>query len=244
MARRPLVIAEQFYSIQGEGKYSGVPAVFLRLAGCNLMCGGKGTEKDGKLHDGATWRCDTIEVWRKGRQLLPEDVVANWRQDGTWDHFQAGAHLVVTGGEPLLQQVALNQLFLLLKKGFGHRFIEIETNGTVKTELEDSLIISYNCSPKLANSGMPSEMRQIHIQTLPNLYFKFVSDGQRDEEEILTLIRKFGGIHPSRVYLMPATESRDSLMQRSAEVAEVCKKHYFNFSSRHQVMIWDKTTGV
>ena len=44
----------------------GIPAIFLRLTGCNLLCGGKGAEKDGVLRDGATWLCDTIEVWMKG----------------------------------------------------------------------------------------------------------------------------------------------------------------------------------
>ena len=41
-----LAISEVFYSIQGEGKTMGIPAVFVRLAGCNLMCGGMGTQFD------------------------------------------------------------------------------------------------------------------------------------------------------------------------------------------------------
>ena len=63
-----LIVSEYFYSIQGEGKTMGVPSVFIRLTACNLMCGGRGTEKDFKLHNGATWRCDSIEVWRKGKK--------------------------------------------------------------------------------------------------------------------------------------------------------------------------------
>jgi len=59
-------ISEHFYSLQGEGKTMGVPAIFVRLQACNLLCGGYGTQKDGKLHDGATWRCDTLDVWTKG----------------------------------------------------------------------------------------------------------------------------------------------------------------------------------
>ena len=56
-----LAISEVFYSIQGEGITSGYPAVFVRLGGCNLMCGGMGTQFDKELHNNATWRCDTIE---------------------------------------------------------------------------------------------------------------------------------------------------------------------------------------
>ena len=61
-----LAISEHFYSIQGEGKFTGVPSVFLRLKGCNLTCGGKKTVSTKKLDSGATWRCDTIEVWLTG----------------------------------------------------------------------------------------------------------------------------------------------------------------------------------
>ena len=60
-----LNISEQFYSIQGEGRTVGVPALFLRLQGCNLTCGGKKTVLTGNKQDGASWRCDTIEVWTK-----------------------------------------------------------------------------------------------------------------------------------------------------------------------------------
>ena len=64
-----LSISEVFYSIQGEGVTMGIPAVFLRLGGCNLLC------KSDK------WVCDTIEVWQKSKaiefeDILPEDYIA------------------------------------------------------------------------------------------------------------------------------------------------------------------------
>jgi hypothetical protein len=62
-----LAISEVFYSIQGEGITTGTPSVFVRLGGCNLMCGGMGTQFDNELHNGASWRCDTIEVWMKAQ---------------------------------------------------------------------------------------------------------------------------------------------------------------------------------
>ena len=61
-----LNISEDFYSVQGEGYTTGVPAYFIRLKACNLMCG----RPDGSLmKDGkATWWCDTEYVWRKGSE--------------------------------------------------------------------------------------------------------------------------------------------------------------------------------
>lgn len=238
-----LAIAEQFYSIQGEGRYSGVPAVFLRLAGCNLLCGGIGTDKDGQLYGGATWRCDTIEVWRKGRAIDVSDLILKWEQDGTIEHFQEGAHLVITGGEPLLQQGALHILLERLASYIDRPFIEIETNGTVESKLHSPLLLRYNCSPKLATSGMPKEARRLVMKPAFMVDFKFVVSCKADVEEVLGIVST-NFIPTQNVFLMPATDNRQTLVEVSQMVAEVCKAYHFIFSSRHQVMIWDKTTGV
>ena len=58
-----IAVSEYFYSLQGEGITMGIPAFFIRLTGCNLMCGGKGVEKDGLMRDGATWICDTCLLY-------------------------------------------------------------------------------------------------------------------------------------------------------------------------------------
>ena len=74
MDNQKIAVSEYFYSLQGEGKTMGTPAIFLRLTGCNLMCGGYGVEKDGILRGGATWVCDTIQVWMKGTTYNFEDL--------------------------------------------------------------------------------------------------------------------------------------------------------------------------
>lgn len=237
-----LSIAEQFFSIQGEGRYSGTPAHFLRLAGCNLMCGGYGTETDKQLHDGATWRCDTIEVWRKGAGHSVLDLMENWAVDGTLRRFHTGAHLVITGGEPLLQQQVLAVLIEQLDLQLKDPFIEIETNGTLASHLKSHLILSYNVSPKLKNSGMPDEKTRINLAS-DLADFKFVVSQDTDIGEILAIIDQHK-IPRGRVYLMPATEDRSTLINTSELVANLCIDYGFNFSSRHQVMIWDRTTGV
>lgn len=65
MTKQEIAISEDFYSIQGEGITMGMPSLFVRLGGCNLLCGGAGTQKDKMLHNGATWRCDSIEEWQE-----------------------------------------------------------------------------------------------------------------------------------------------------------------------------------
>ena len=74
-----LRISESFYSIQGEGVTSGYPAYFIRLQGCNLMCGGKDGSlmKEGK----ATWWCDTEYVWRKGKKTDIEVLIDDWKKN-------------------------------------------------------------------------------------------------------------------------------------------------------------------
>src|SRR6476660_6760075 len=74
-------LAELFYSIQGEGKLTGMPSVFVRTSGCNLRC---------------TW-CDTpYTSWKPEGVEMPLDaILAEARGHGA-------AHVVVTGGEPMI----------------------------------------------------------------------------------------------------------------------------------------------
>jgi len=148
-----LAVSEVFYSIQGEGKTTGFPAVFVRLAGCNLMCGGKGTEKDGKLHDGATWRCDSIEVWIKGKSKPYAEILPIECQEA----IRNGANVIITGGEPMLQQKNIEGFIQYIVEEINDfPFIEIETNGTIMPNNDMlNLVDQWNVSPKLANSGMP-----------------------------------------------------------------------------------------
>ena len=75
-----LTVSETFYSLQGEGPTAGTPAVFLRLKGCNLTCGGLNTVKTKQLDNGATWRCDTTEVWLKGQDMTYDEIKQEWQK--------------------------------------------------------------------------------------------------------------------------------------------------------------------
>ena len=244
-----IAISEHFYSIQGEGKTMGIPAVFLRLTACNLMCGGRGTEKDKKLHHGATWRCDSIEVWRTGKQYETQELV-NILIDNYSLQFIKGAHLIITGGEPLLQFKALEPFIELLKEQLGFKpFIEIETNGTLtpKGQLFNYIDL-INCSPKLSNSGEP-ENKRIKINTLsfysltPKTIFKFVFSRIEDIQEIYDIIEK-ANIPHKKVYLMPSAKDQKELDLNTKLVSSICLENSYNFSTRLQIIIWNQTTGV
>ena len=74
-----LSLSESFYSVQCEGVSTGYPAYFIRLKGCNLICGGSNGAlmKRGK----ATWWCDTEAVWRQGKQTDIEVLIEDWKKE-------------------------------------------------------------------------------------------------------------------------------------------------------------------
>ena len=237
-------ISEHFYSIQGEGKTMGIPAIFIRLKACNLLCGGYGTQKDGQLYDGATWRCDTLEVWTKGITYTIEEA-AILLIENYGEQMKAGAHLVWTGGEPLMQQKAIIEVMKLLAEEKYLPFVEVETNGTIEPLEElDYWIDLYNVSPKLANSGMPKDKRHIpevieFFNSSPNSIFKFVISNQDNWNEIQGF-----NVDRNKIYLMPNAEDLTELKTNQNFVADLCIKECVKFCTRLQIELWNKTTGV
>ena len=129
-----LQIAEKFFSVQGEGATVGTPAYFIRLQGCNLMCGGQNASlvKEGK----ATWWCDTEMVWRNGIPTSNEDLnQAIDKACGIQNILDGRVHLVWTGGEPALprsrKSITEFMDYFTDKHGSIDMYNEIETNGTV-----------------------------------------------------------------------------------------------------------------
>ena len=216
----------------------GKPSVFLRLAGCNLLCGGRGTQHDGALHDGATWRCDTIELWMKGQSKTYEEVFSAEQLQQLRD----GAHLVITGGEPLLQQDQLAGLLDYLKENGAEPYTEVETNGTIASQLD---LDQYNVSPKLSNSGVLQRDRY-KLEVLKALsshhsQFKFVISREDDWKEIED---DFSFIPAEKIWLMPAGEDQSKLAITRPIAVELAKKHGVNYSDRLQIVVWNRKTGV
>jgi len=145
-----LKVAELFYSIQGEGRYMGVPSVFLRTFGCNFKCEGFGMPKGEKTVeylkiDPAIYEhyedlplvstgCDSYASW----DPRFKDLSPLMETDGIVDHIMdilpykqwAMEHLVITGGEPLLGWQRAYPDLLNNDKMAGLKEITFETNGT------------------------------------------------------------------------------------------------------------------
>lgn len=236
-------ISEIFYSIQGEGKTMGIPSIFVRLGGCNLLCGGKGTIQDKKLHDGATWRCDTIEVWMKSKAKEVEEILS----EEMHDKIDSGAHVIITGGEPLMQMKGVESFVYYLKSKHKSVYIEIETNGTIApSSYLLKTVDQWNCSPKISNSGMAKEMYYIPpvIKKLNNYntIFKFVITTEADFKEMQKDYFKL--VDAKKIYLMPSGENQFLLNQSKGIVADICKRYCLNYSSRLHIELWNQKTGV
>ena len=222
---------EVFHSLQGEGANIGGPSVFLRLATCNLAC---------------TW-CDTKYTWDWANFDYIQEVMS--LESSQLEEKILGfscSNLVITGGEPLLQQAELFPLMASLKSR-GMRF-EVETNGTIAPTPELARDIDqWNVSPKLANSGNPVDRREMAtaltvFQELPNAYFKFVVAEPEDVEEVCVL-RDRHNLPSQRIILMPQGQTPEALKLRSGWVSDACVKKGFRFSTRLHILLWGDHRG-
>jgi organic radical activating enzyme len=145
-----LKIAELFYSIQGEGRYMGVPSVFLRTFGCNFTCGGfgmpRGEESNERFKiDAETFKiykdlplvhtgCDSYASWdvrfKHLSPVLDSDSIADSIMDMLPHKEWKDEHLVITGGEPLLGWQRSYPDLLDNPKMAELKEITFETNGT------------------------------------------------------------------------------------------------------------------
>jgi 7-carboxy-7-deazaguanine synthase len=225
-----MYISETFTSLQGEGILAGVPSFFIRTSGCNLRC---------------RW-CDTpYASW------LPE---GERRSVGSLvgEAVEAGvAHVVVTGGEPLLQREIGALTRGLAEAG---RHITVETAGTVDPEFHCDLL---SLSPKTANSDPPGDHRERHrrlrreleplrrlLRRFPEHQLKFVVEGADDLPEILLLLDNVGVVETARVQLMAQGCSAEEVAERAPEVAALCLEHGFRYTPRLQLDLFGGGRGV
>jgi 7-carboxy-7-deazaguanine synthase len=227
-------ISELFYSIQGEGKLSGVPSVFVRASGCNLRC---------------SW-CDTpYASWRpEGDDLTVEQIV---------DRVAAypSRHVVVTGGEPMIMPDIIPLTAAL--KDRGHH-ITIETAATV---FQEAAVDLASMSPKLGNStpwqresGRFAATHEAHrlnlpviqrfIEAAPDFQLKFVVANEPDLQEIDAILAQLTGWQNADVLLMPEGIDEATLNARSHWISEVCKARGFRFCPRLHVMLYGNRRGT
>lgn len=170
-----LKIAELFYSVQGEGRYMGVPSVFLRTFGCNFSCRGFGMprgELSTEADDIATvvhhfndynelplvsTGCDSYASWHPDFKdlspMLTSDAIVERIMEILPHNTWKDEHLVITGGEPLLGWQRAYPDLLSHPSMANLKEITFETNGTqqidanFKQYLEDNFWL-YGCKGK------------------------------------------------------------------------------------------------
>jgi len=233
MAPRPLNVSEIFVSIQGEGQWTGIPSVFVRLNGCNLRC---------------AW-CDTpYTSWQpEGSDWMFGGLLAQIRRQGT-------QHVVVTGGEPLLQ----GSVVLLMQRLREMEFTTtIETAGTVFLPGIQCNLMSI--SPKLAHSVPhrreggrwvvrheslrynPEAIRQL-MKAGDDYQLKFVVQTVEDMDEVIKIVKEVEADR-SKVVLMGEGTDPGTLYERAQWVVEACKYNGFRYSPRLQIDLWGNQRG-
>jgi 7-carboxy-7-deazaguanine synthase len=183
MAFDGLLITEIFHSLQGETSLSGIPFVFVRLTGCNLRC---------------TY-CDSAYSFKGGIRMDFDSILLQIKKAGV-------KHVLLTGGEPLLQRGTLPFLRLLQKEGYQ---VSIETHGEVSIEaaVQHARIIMDIKTP---GSGMS---RGGFVKNLPLLKpedeIKFVITCRSDYEWAKELV-KSGSLPTREILFSPATPALGS----------------------------------
>ena len=185
-----LKIAELFYSVQGEGRYMGVPSVFLRVFGCNFKCAGFGMTR-GELSEEAnnidpdlyseykslplvSTGCDSYASWdprfRHLSPVLDTDAVATAIVDMLPYKEWRDEHLVITGGEPLLGWQRAYEDLLEHDVMRACKEVTFETNGTQKLSPEFKKYLSF---------------RSGHTEFTFSVSAKLPCSGEKWEEAIL-----------------------------------------------------------
>lgn len=225
-------------TVQGEGKSAGRPVAFLRLAQCNLHC---------------IW-CDTPHTWNwigtefahpdkyNKKEELHEMTVADIYSQLAATGMKA---LVISGGEPFMQQKQLMPLLDMLKSNGW--WVEVETNGTIAPRPDFlQLVDQINCSPKLASAGDPEKLRirrnvlaQLALESKVN--FKFVVQDPEDIDQVLELVYDF---NMKEVRLMPECRTKDEMQAKEAWVRQLCQEHEFIYCTRLSIEISGTKRGV
>jgi len=208
---------------------------FLRLSGCNLRC---------------LW-CDTPYTWDwsglTGHAYTPgeESRVLDVSVVLRWVIAQNTDMLVVTGGEPLLQQKALAS-FLRECADRGLR-IEVETAGTIAPlEVITQGVSQFNVSPKLANSRNPLAKRfrpeaLDRLQGTGKAVWKFVVTQLSDLQEVDDLVAQH---HLFPIYVMPEGTDAHTVLARSRELADPVLARGWNLTSRLHILLYGNRRGV
>jgi 7-carboxy-7-deazaguanine synthase len=222
-------IAETFASLQGEGMLAGVPSYFIRTSGCNLRC---------------AW-CDTpYSSWApEGERVPVDELVARAERSGL-------RHVVITGGEPLLQRELEGLTRALAARG---HHVTVETAGTVVKSFTCHLL---SISPKTGNSDPDGPWQERHRRLRRDLgparrllelhreyQLKLVVSDESDIADVLEVVAALGADR-ERVLLMPEGRAAAEVAARAGEVGRLCLAHGFRYSPRLHLDLFGGGRGV
>ncbi|MFI1700367.1 7-carboxy-7-deazaguanine synthase QueE [Streptomyces bobili] len=228
-----LIVAECFGvevpTFQGEGPSCGHPALFIRLSRCNLTC----TKCDTKY----TWDWSQFDPHKESTKRTVADLVA-------WAASSPVELVVITGGEPLLQQARLVPLIRgLLAAG---KRVEFETNGTLAPF--PKLVVDgvrFNVSPKLASFGM-DEAKSVVPAALEAFVatgraaFKFVASSVADLDRVAELADAH---RLAPVWVMPEGTTADAITETTRVLADAVAARRWHFTTRLHVLAFADARG-
>jgi 7-carboxy-7-deazaguanine synthase len=227
-----LVVAEIFGpTLQGEGPDAGTAAAFLRLGMCHLDC---------------QW-CDTRYTWDAQAHDLTQELTGHDPDAVVERLLTLGSSMVVvTGGEPLLQRMALVPVLRALHVQ-GVR-IQMETSGTVAPGPVRELVDSFVVSPKLEGSGVARHRRRrpevlLDLMQTGRAVLKFVICGEADLAEADALVADLR-VAPDDVWIMPEGTASDQVLSGMRALAPHAIARGWHLSPRLQVLLWEDRRGV
>jgi 7-carboxy-7-deazaguanine synthase len=250
-------------TIQGEGKLAGVPSLFVRLSGCNLRC-------IWQMEDGNFCRCDTTYA-----SFHPDEIIElNIDEVFNWIKHNLGylRHVVITGGEPLLQKRALAPLCQKLKEELNVH-ITIESNGSLFDADVAQWVDLFSISPKLSNSAPTPEklaayqlkeagpykfhnQKRRNIEALQSyidlcnnsdkaLQFKFVAGKSEDYKEIKAdFLEALTEWKADDILLMPLGATQEEIAKSSPLVLGMAIQNGWRFCPRVHIELFGSKSGV
>ncbi len=235
---------EIFHTLQGEGVSMGVPSIFIRSSLCNLHC---------------SW-CDTDYTWNwegtpwtheSGQKFSKQDYIVELETKEAAELIASYPckNVILTGGEPLLQQEGWAELIQHLRATDPDYRFEVETNATqLPDPFMDKAINQWNISPKLSNSGNDEKLRikpdaLKYFSNKENAWFKFVIQNEADLAEVQLLENTYH-LPKSKILLMPEGRTEEALNNKRLWLADICRDHGYRFSDRLHIQLWGSKRGV
>ena len=292
-----LKYSETFYSAQGEGQYVGIPSLWMRFFLCNLQCNGFGQKDPTdpstyelpyeklditditNVFDLPVFEkgCDSSYTWsKKYRHLITDKTVEEACDEltallphGKFVHpvTQQNAHMVFTGGEPLLKptQPGMTEVIEEFKRRDNQPMnVTVETNGTkpITDDFAEWIQREYtnwtgrewywSLSPKLWSTAGEQHKRAIkpdvigrYAEVSPAGQLKYVVNGTdeswREVEENTKLFRDAGCNYP--VWIMGVGGTFEGLIQTEASIADEAIRRGYYYTSRVHVHIYGNAIG-